>query len=255
MRRPFLTSAVFCLTTTLALAQASPPAASVCEIHTNKAKPGMTQQYEQARTKHMAWHKAQNDAWSWAVWEVLTGEHSGDYVVGSCGHEWKDFDGREKFQAADNANVNATMGPYLAGQTMAYYVLRPDLVSPPTPGPPPAYVTVLHFYLKPEGVPDFTEAVKKVVAGMAKTNYPQTRSSWYALVSGGRGPEFVLVTERKNIAELQGPSKTLDAMMQEAYGDQGAAILAALRKAYYSSYSELLHFRADLSYMPVTPKP
>ena len=44
-------------------------------------------------------------------------------------------------------------------------------------------------------------------------------------------------------------------MMQEAYGDQGAAILAALRKAYYSSYSELLQFRADLSYMPAAPKP
>jgi hypothetical protein len=90
---------------------------------------------------------------------------------------------------------------------------------------------------------------------MAKTNYPQTRSSWYALVSGGRGPEFVLVTERKSVGDLQPPAKTLDAMMQEAYGDQGAAILAALRKAYYSSYSELLQFRADLSYMPPAPKP
>jgi hypothetical protein len=241
---------------TIALAQGPPAASSVCEIHNNKIKPGMTQQYEQARAQHMAWHKSQNDAWTWIVWEVQTGEHTGEYVVGSCGHDWKDFDSREKFNAADSANANSTMGSTLAGETMAYYVLRSDLVPALSPGPPPPYLTVVHFYLKPEGVPDFIDGVKKVVAGMAKTGYPQTRASWYALVNGGHGPEFVLVTERKNISELQPPAKTLDQMMQEAYGAQGATIMATLRKAYYHTDSELLHIRSDLSYMSATaPKP
>lgn len=257
MHKPFLVLVGLCLTATLAFAQGPPSAARVCEIHTNKPKPGMTQQYEQARIKHMAWHKSQNDAWSWAVWQVVTGDHTGGYIVGACDHDWKDFDSREKFNAADAANAGTTFVPFLAEETMAYYVLRGDLVTPPSPGPPPPYLTVLHFFLKPEGVTDFTESVKKVVAGMAKTNYPQTRSSWYALVNGGRGPEFVLVTERKGVGDLQPPAKTLDAMMQEAYGDQGAAILATLRKAYYSSYSELLQLRTDLSYLRATaaPKP
>ncbi|HET9791885.1 MAG TPA: hypothetical protein VFR08_11320 [Candidatus Angelobacter sp.] len=256
MHKPFPVLLVFCLAATLALAQGPPQAARVCEIHTNKPKPGMTQQYEQARIKHMAWHKSQNDAWSWAVWQVLTGEHTGDYIVGTCDHDWKDFDAREKFNAADAANANATTIPFLAEETMAYYELRGDLTTPPSPGPPPPYLTVLHFLLKPDGVPDFTESVKKVTAGMAKTNYPQARRTWYALVNGGRGPEFVLVTERKGVGDLAPPAKTLDAMMQEAYGDQGAVILASLRKAVYSTYSELLQFRADLSYMPATaPKP
>jgi len=252
MRNP-LVVLILCLAAILAVAQNQP--ASVCEIHVNKLKPGMTQQYEQARAKHMAWHKSQNDAWSWAVWEIMTGENSGQFLVGTCGHDWKDFDGRDKFQAADAANANSTMGAYLAGETMAYYMQRPDLGPPTTPGPPTPYLTVLHFFLKPEGISDFTEGVKKVRAGMDKTNYPMARSNWYSLVNGGRGPEFVLVTERKAIAELQPPAKSLDAMMQEVYGDQGASILASLRKAYYSSYTELLHFRSDLSYMPATPKP
>ena len=85
----------------------------------------------------MAWHKSQNDSWSWTVWEITTGEGTGNYLVGSCGHDWKDSDGREKFQADDSANANSTMGPYLASETMAYYVQRSDL-SPATPaGPPP----------------------------------------------------------------------------------------------------------------------
>jgi hypothetical protein len=254
MQKTFPVLMVLCLGATLAIAQAPTPAARVCEIHTNKVKPGMTQQYEQGRIKHMAWHKSQNDNWSWAVWQVMTGEHTGDYLVGSCDHDWKDFDGRDKFQAADSANANTTMVPYLAEETMAYYLLRSDLSPPPNPGAMPVYLTVLHFYLKPEGLSDFTDSVKKISEGMAKTNYPVTRGTWYTLVNGGRGPEFVLVTERKSLSEMQPAAKTLDAMMQEAFGDQGAAILATLRKSYYNSYSELLQFRSDLSYMPPAPK-
>jgi hypothetical protein len=242
-----------CLTAALAVAQAPQPASSVCEIHTNKIKPGMTQQYEQARAKHMAWHKSQNDSWSWAVWETTTGEHTGEYVVVSCNHDWKDFDGRDKFQATDSANANLTMGAYLAGETMAYYVLRPDLSPATSPGPPPPYLSVSHFFIKPEGVPDFTDAVKKIGAALAKTS-PPSRANWYSLANGGRGPEFVLVQERKNFAEMQAPAKSLDQIAQEAYGDQGAAIMTSARKAQYGTYTELLRFRSDLSYMP-PPKP
>jgi hypothetical protein len=62
----------------------------IVEIHINRVKPGMTQQYEAGRKKHMAWHKSQNDAWSWNTWAVLTGPATGSDVVGSFGDHWKD---------------------------------------------------------------------------------------------------------------------------------------------------------------------
>jgi hypothetical protein len=254
MRKTFLVLVAFCLAATLALAQA-PSAAKVCEIHVNKVKPGMTSQYEQGRAKHMAWHKAQNDTWSWAVWEITTGPDTGDYLVGSCGHDWKDFDGRDKFQAADSANANSTMGPYLASETMAYYVQRPDLSPPTAPGAqPPPYLSVTHFFLKPEGVLDFADGVKKAAAAMAKAT-PNNPSNWYSLANGGRGPEVVLVQDRKTISELAGPGKTVDQIVQEAYGGEGSTIMTSIRKSYYSAVSELLHFRPDLSYMPAAAKP
>lgn len=255
MRKPFLVLFLVCLTATLAMAQAPPPA-SVCEIHINKVKPGMTAQYEQGRAKHMAWHKAQNDKWSWEVWEITTGENTGNFLVASCGHDWKDFDTREKFDVADGADANASMGPYLAGSTMAYYVHRSDLtVAHKMGATPPPYLSVIHFFLKPEGLLDFADGVKKVNAAFAKTNTPTTVQDWYALANGGHGPELVLVQERKNIGEMAGTSaKTLDQIMQEAYGDQGATIMATLRKGYWSTTTELLHFRADLSYMPPAAK-
>jgi hypothetical protein len=138
---------------------------------------------------------------------------------------------------------------------MAYYVARPDLSPVAPPGPPPPYLNVITFHVKPEGLNDFSEAVKKIMEAVKKTNQPGGPSTWYSLANGGRGPEFVLVQERKSISELGGSGKTIDQIVQEAYGDQGAAILSQLRKAYYSNNTELLRFRPDLSYMPATAKP
>jgi hypothetical protein len=249
MSKPFFSVLSFSLIATLAMAQGPPPA-NVCEVHLNQVKPGMTAQYEQGRAKHMAWHKSQNDKWAWEVWEIVTGENTGDYMVVSCGHDWKDFDGRDKFNAEDTNNANATMGPYLARQTMSYYVLRPDLGAPPPTGQPPQYLNVIFFTLKPEGTPDFYEGVKKVGAAMSKPGVSAGPISWYSLASGGVGPQVVLIQERKSMAEMAGPGKTVDEIMRDAYGEQGATIMATLRKAYASTYSQLLHFRPELSYMP-----
>ncbi len=246
MRKLPVLLAVVCLAA-LAGAQTMPPD-SVCEVHVNKVKPGQTAQYEQARMKHMAWHKAQNDTWSWETYEITTGENSGDYLISTCGHAWKDFD-REKFNAADAANAGATMGPYLEKDIMSYYTLRQDLSAGPPSGPPTAYLNVIFFHVKPEGFGDFINGVKQVNQAFTKTNAPHSVSRWYSLANGGHGPELVLVQERKTMGDMEGPSpKTLDEIMKEAYGDQGATTMTALRKAYYQNESVLLHYRPDLSY-------
>ena len=257
MRKILVVLAVLFLATLLpaqqqpAAAGGAMPPSMICEIHINKVKSGMTQQYEQGRAKHMAWHKSQNDAWEWNTWEITTGENTGNYIVGSCGHTWKDFDAREKFNVADSANALSTMGNTFAAETMSYYVLRSDMTQQmPESSKPPAYLNVIHFFVKPEGVADFVAGVKKVNEGIAKTNYGGGRSAWYSLANGGNGPEFVLVQERNSMSEMAGPAKSLDQMMNEAFGAEGGSALAALRKAYWHTNSELLHYRSDLSYTP-----
>lgn len=225
---------------------------NVAEIHTNRIKPGMTMQYEAGRKKHMAWHKTQNDPWSWYVWEVQTGEGTGSYVVGTFGHHWKDLDGREKFVQADTADAEANMGASLAGGPTSYYLYRQDLSMAPEAFPPAPMISITHFMLKPDGTNDFVEAVKKINEGIKKTNYPQPGASrWYQLANGGEGPHFVLVGDRANWAAFEPPSdKTLDAAMEEAYGkEQGAAILSSVRKTFRSVHTEVLQYRADLSYV------
>lgn len=225
---------------------------TLAEIHINRIKPGMTQQYEAGRKKHMAWHKSQNDKWSWYTWAVVTGDYTGSYVVGTFQHAWKDLDGREKFIQADSADAQASMGSSLAGQQQSYYVYRPDLSLAQEASSPAPFASITHFMLKPEGTKDFLDGVKKIQDGMKKTNYPLSGASrWYQLVNGGESPHFVLVGDRANWASFQPPTeKTLDAMMEEAYGkEEGGAILSAVRKATRSIYTEALEYRPDLSYV------
>jgi hypothetical protein len=229
---------------------------SLAEINFQQPKPGMSQQYEAGRKKHMAWHKGQKDTWSWYTWEVISGDGVGSYVVGTFQRAWKDFDGRDKFTQADLSDANANMGASVAHTAVRYYVERADIsLSPTTASSSPApMVSLTVFMLKPESVNDFIDAVKKINEGIKKTNYPQPGPSrWYQLVNGGEGPLFVLVGDRANWAAFQAPEKTLDGMMEEAYGkEQGAAILSSLRKAYRSASTSANKYRPDLSY--VAPK-
>lgn len=224
----------------------------VAEIHINRVNPGMAARYEAGRKKHMAWHKSQNDPWSWYVWEVLTGEGTGSYVVGTFQHQWKDFDTRDKFNQADKADAQTNMGPYLAGDHMSYYLYRADLSSGPEVFPPAAkLLSVTHFMLHADGVNDFLDGAKKIREAMTKTNYPQQGAThWYQLANGGEAPHFVLVGERAGWANFELPEKPFDAMMEEAYGkEQGAAILATTRRAIRSVYTEAVQYRPDLSYL------
>jgi hypothetical protein len=224
----------------------------LAEIHINRVKPGITQQYEAGRKKHMAWHKGQNDTWSWYTWAVVTGQGTGSYVIGTFEHNWKDLDGREKFNQADAADAQANMGSYLAGEEQSYYLYRDDLSLAQQAFPPAPLISITHFMLKPDGTNEFVDAVKKVNDGIKKTNYPSAGASrWYQLTNGGEGPHFVLVGDRANWGSFQPPTdKSLDAMMEDAYGkEQGAAILSTLRKAVHSIYTEALQYRPDLSYV------
>jgi hypothetical protein len=236
-----------------ALAQQS---GSVAELNFQHPKPGMTQQYEAGRKKHMAWHKKQKDTWSWLTYEVVSGQQAGSYITGTFQHAWKDFDGREKFSQDDLADFRTSVGPSLAASFTLYDILRADMsLSPPPAATSPApMLSVTVFLLKPESVNDFVEGVKKVNEGIKKTNYPQPGPSrWYQLANGGEGPRFVLVGERANWAAFQPNEKTLDTMMEEAYGkEQGPAILGSLRKAVRTIHTQALKYRPELSY--VAPK-
>ncbi|HET7291637.1 MAG TPA: hypothetical protein VFM88_04365 [Vicinamibacteria bacterium] len=223
---------------------------NLAQIFFNKVKPGAQEQYEAARQRHMEWHRSKGDSWAWFTWEIATGDRTGTFVVGTFDRSFKDFDGRDEFEAADAADSAANMGPFVESSTQSLYLRRPDMGGEPPTGTPSKLSQVIHFHVNPASVNDFVESVRKVAEAAKKTSYP-IRPDWYQLFSGGMGPEFVLVYGRSSWADLQPPDKTLDAMVEDALGrTQAASVLMTLRRAVRYTDSELLVYRPELSYVP-----
>jgi hypothetical protein len=264
MRIPILGLVVSCLYVASSLAQTSSGAGSntqainaqnannVCRIYFSKPKPGADQQYEAGRKKHMQFHRAQKDTWTWNTFAVETGDNAGMYVTSSCGHAWKDFDEWEtRMGKADTADGAINLTPYVQSGRNSFYVYRADMSLAPANQPPAPLTAVTVFVLRPGAGPDFVAAIKKSNDALSKqADWPKT-SGWLQLINGGEGPTFVLLSARKNWADFAPLPKSLTDVLTETYGKETAdQIQKTVRDATEHQYTEAASYRADLSYVP-----
>jgi len=225
---------------------------NVCRIYFSTPKPGADQQYEAGRKRHMQFHRAQKDTWTWNTFAVETGDNTGVYVTSSCGHSWKDFDEWEaRMGKADTADGATNLTPYVQSGRNGFYVYRADMSLAAANQPPAPLTAVTIFVLHPGTVPDFVDAIKKVNDAVSKqADWPKT-SGWLQLLNGGEGPTFVLLNSRKNWADFAPLPKSLPDVLNEAYGKETSDQLQKIiRDSTARQYTEAATYRADLSYMP-----
>ena len=227
---------------------------TVVEAHRATPKPGMRAQLEAGRVKHMAWHKQQGDTWAWHVWEVTTGAETGSYLVVSPGHQWPDLDAwAAKMGKGDAADAAVNLAPYQASASSSYWVMLADASRPPAPGGPLVKGTLTTYRIKPGKGDQFREALRTLKGALEKGNYPR-RAIWYALANGGPTGTYAVFVPRASMAEMALTEPSLRTVVETALGrTAGEAALDAFSDAVESGSSELLEFRADLSYLPPSP--
>ena len=225
---------------------------NVVKVYFVKAKWGMEKQWEEAFKKHIAFHKAQGDKWTWIAWQAITGPGYGTYGVGTFGHNWEDFDTPSINPEADEADYRASVLQFTESVTPSFWLLLKD-VSHPTETEVPMS-EVLTFELHYGKVPEFNYLIKKFTDAIVKTQWA-VNYEWYALVNGGEMPTYVLVIPHANYASFKQPAKPFPVMLEEAYGRQEAeALLERLNKCVKEEQSELIRERSDLGYTPAMPK-
>jgi hypothetical protein len=227
-------------------------ASNHCRIFFTSPKPGASQQYEAGRKKHMQFHRAQKDTWTWNTFAIETGDNAGMYVTSSCGHTWKDFDEWEKRMGkADTADGNINLSPFTQGGRNSFYVYREDLSLAPPNQPPAPMVSVTVYILRPGTAPDFTAAIRQVNGVLTKqADWPKT-SGWLQLVNGGEGPTFVLLNRRQNWADFAPLPKSVADVVTEALGKEASdAIFKTIRDSTAHLFTEAATYREDLSYTP-----
>jgi hypothetical protein len=247
MRKTGWLLAAFLLPATSALAADQP--GTVGRVFVTVPKAGMAAQYEAGRKKHMDWHRKQNDTWSWLTWQVETGPNAGSYVSGSFGHGWKDLDEWEKkLGDGDTADGAINMAPFSGGGTNGIYSYLPDVSRASASVPPMSQI--LHYQLNMGAEQEFRGAMKKVHEAIGKAGL-DWHYGWYELVDGGEHPSFVLSLAMQGWADL-GPGETpFPAMLAKAYGEYEAGeILKSIDRSVKSVRSEVIKYRADLSYVP-----
>jgi hypothetical protein len=220
-------------------------------VYASVPKPGMIKQLEDGRKKHMDFHRKQNDSWEWDVWQIETGDGTGNYLSTTFGHSWADLDAWEaKMGTADTADANANLTPYVAAETASIWEVLQDSSHMPMDKTPPKMAEVNHFLLKPGSEPEFNDAIKKINDAIVKANWG-VYYTWYALQDGGEGPHYVLVLYMKGWADLAEPNPSFGAMLEKAVGKHDAE---ALQHSFDSSvkreWTETLRYRPDLSYVP-----
>jgi hypothetical protein len=162
---------------------------------------------------------------------------------------WKEMDGHEDFDKRDREDIAKTMMSNLGSNQQSYYIFRPDLSTGTEGTTPTKRMTIVHYFVKPGGLAQFTENVKRLNAAVGQTKYPAKPTRWYQLVNGGTGPHYVAVTDRNTWADMQPPEQQMGDMLKQAYGNDDKT-LQTLREAVDHTVSEMAEYRGDLSYLP-----
>ena len=214
-------------------------------------KNGMVKQYEEGRKAKVEWHKQQKDKDALLVSEVLTGEHTGTYIVGRFGMHWADMDKPSVSDAADLEEYKKTVAPYVEKMNASYYEFLPKW-SNPSPDMNAKYIVVVTFHIKYGKGDDFQSAVAKVHEANQKLKVP-VHYSWYRLANGGPGGTYVVTYDHANWASFEDDPavKPLRDRLREAFGEQESmSVVERLNGSIESTYSDLIQPRPDLSYVP-----
>jgi hypothetical protein len=214
-------------------------------------KAGQAQQLEEGIKRHIAFHRANGDESNWYVWTAETGPALGSYLIGTMGHQWKDFEGME-LGPKDGADVEANITPYVQHVSSSIWTFRSDISpAPEEKGAPPKFLEVEEFFLRPEGTQDFENTVKQITQAMDKVSAQQRGGKppmLYELREGGEAPRIALVFSHENWADFAPHGVTVMQALQQAFGQQRAQqIMQTGGKAIRHTENQILRYRPDLS--------
>jgi len=198
-------------------AQEKPGTIASLEFQTPKS--GMAKQYEDGRKQKAEWHKQQKDALPLMVWETISGDHTGTYIVGRLGQHWADFDKPAIPDEADRGEFQKVVGNYVESVVTRYYEFMPKVSNPSDAKTPPKFSEIITFHVRYGKGSDFRSAIGRVYEATQKTKWP-VNYEWYELANGGPTGVYVLVLPRNSWADFEDKPdvKPFRDMLKEAFG-------------------------------------
>lgn len=230
---------------------AQEPPNTIAAIEFQTPKNGMVKQYEEGRKQKVEWHKQQKDTQGLFVFETISGEDTGTYLVARFGQHWADMDKPSVPDAADLEQYQKLIAGSVERLTTSYYE---DLAkwSNPSPDMNAKYTEVITFQIRYGKGDDFRSAVMRVHEAREMVKSP-SHYSWHHLVDGGPGGVYVLTIDHATWASYEDDPaiKPLRDDLRAAFGEQEAmSVIERLNASIERTYISTIQFRPDLSYIP-----
>jgi hypothetical protein len=215
------------LTAVSMLSHAQPTPGQFARVVILKPKPDQAAEFTAGYKRHLAWHKNNNDPWTWYGWTFVLGDRLGQFMDGTFGHALTNFD-QAVNPAADSADNEVNVSPYADFVSHGIYE-RLEAASSGAPLPDASPFLALSTYIVNPGQESTFEAA---IARLAKRPGAQ-RLSWYKLKVGGPLSQYLLMR----------PAQTFSG---------GAALVELELPAglVERAQSELLRYQPALSYAP-----
>ena len=157
---------------------------TIAALEFQKPKTGMVTQYEAGRKQKAEWHKQQKDPQPLMVWETLSGDNTGTYIVGRLGQHWSDFDKPPISDEADVAEFKKVLGDYVESIVGRYYSFMPKISNPTSATTPSKFAEIITFHVRYGKDSDFRSAIARIYDATEKTKWP-LNYEWYVLANGG----------------------------------------------------------------------
>jgi hypothetical protein len=224
----------------------------LAQIYYITPKDGHGYDLEEGMKRHMAVVGEMGNPSPWMVWEVMTGDDMGSYVVGTFGHEWADFDMQPDNPMQAQMSFMRNVQPHVAEATGGFWTFREDLSPGSTDGgEPDRFLQVYHYMPKMGGMMAVEAGFTQVKEAAEAAGWPHANWMVYQLLNGGQLPHYAIVLPGNAMADFAEPEPTMWEMMVSQMGEEGAmAMFQGFSEALAAETSEMLAFRMDLSYMP-----
>ncbi len=180
------------------------------------------------------------DRFIWHTWQINTGPRAGGFTGGTFGRLLEEFDSENSVN-----NSLAFYFPTAKIEDNAFFVGLPGLGRNPfwEESPPTNFVEVRYFRIAPGKESAFEGILATTREAYIKGRQPRNYAV-YRLYNGGPQTIFILWVPLEKLSDMQYPDRGPTAVLDFFINSQDVAPIIQ------STHSELLRYRADLSYTP-----
>lgn len=213
------------------------------------AKDGHNKALEEAIVEYHHFMGTKEGAMRYQWWSIETGENTGKYLARSGDHNWADFDAKHDWQEESGEKFNSLVRPHIDNAVVTIMGPYDDEIGIwPNSMEGYQYVSVTQWHIRSGHGDKFDEGLKKIDKTLKAGDFPGYYTFARA-VSGGAGNTVLLVSPKKNFADMAPKEPSFMKIMSKAMGgeDETKAFMSDWGTTFKSGENMLLRYMAEQS--------